>query len=158
MNRGPNSNLSAGKKEIGSGQDHLEKKPKSAVMPACGLIVSESCHAAGFSGESREASSKFHLVIAGHSRWEAGGRRYFLGPDTLLHIPAGQACHQYDLPDDPVTVYCAHYRTELLSPALNSQLIAMGMLSLDLTTVNASQAQVIRSIFQEMLFEQSACQ
>jgi hypothetical protein len=47
---------------------------------------------------------------------------------------------QSDLPDDPVTVYCMHYQTELLSPALNSQLIASGMLALDLTTVNVSQA------------------
>ena len=57
-----------------------------------------------------------------------------------------------------MTVYCVHYRTDLLSPALNSQLIALGMLRLDLTTVNVSQSRVFRSGFQEMLFEQSACQ
>lgn len=144
--------------DLGIGQDDLETGPKNAAIPACGVIVSESRHAVGFSGESREASSKFHLVISGHSRWEGGGRSYFLGPDTLFHIPADQTYHQSDLPGDPVTVYCVHYRTDLLSPALNSQLIELGMLRLDLTTVNVSQSRVFRSVFQEMLFEQSACQ
>jgi AraC family L-rhamnose operon regulatory protein RhaS len=151
-------NLSPGKADLPRGQGEFEKSPKDAIIPSCGLLVSESRHAAGFSGEIRGASSKFHLVIAGHSRWEGGGRSYFLGPDSLFHIPAGQTYHQSDLPNDPVTVYCVHYRTELLSPALNSQLIALGMLSLDLTTVNVQQVRVFRSIFQEMLFEQDAGQ
>src|ERR1017187_6807959 len=117
MKRGPHSNFSLPKEVVESGDNRLEKGPKRAAIPACGLIVSESRHAAGFSGELRDASSKFHLVIAGHSRWEGGGRSYFLGPDTLFHIPAGQTYHQSDLPGDPVTVYCVHYRTDLLSPA-----------------------------------------
>src|ERR1700744_4018374 len=120
----------AGGTDFGEGRRELERVPKNADIPASGLIISESRHALGFSGELRNASSKFHLVISGHSRWQAGGRNYFLGPDTLFHIPAGQTYHQSDLSNDPVTVYCVHYRTELLSPALNSQLIAMGMLSL----------------------------
>jgi AraC-like DNA-binding protein len=158
MKRAFDSNLRPGKRNLGEEQDDVEKNPKNAIIPACGLIVSESRHAVGFSGELRSASSKFLLVIAGHSRWEGGGRSYFLGPDTLLHIPAGQTYHQADLPDDPVTVYGVHYRTDLLSPALSSQMMALGMLSLDLTTVNVSQTRVFRSIFQEMLFEQDACQ
>src|ERR1700733_7841876 len=158
MKRGSDSNLSPGKKDLSEGRDGYEESPRNPAVPACGLTVYESRHAIGFSGESRDAFSKFHLVVAGHSRWEGGGRSYFLGPDTLFHIPAGQTYHQADLPNDPVTVYCVHYRTELLSPALNSQLIAMGMLSLDLSMVNVSQSRVIRSIFQEMLFEQGAGQ
>ncbi|HEX4122280.1 MAG TPA: beta-N-acetylglucosaminidase domain-containing protein [Verrucomicrobiae bacterium] len=146
------------KGELCDRQAEFEKSPKNAAIPPCGLIVSESRHAVGFSGELRNTSSKFHLVISGHSRWDGGGRSYFLGPDTLFHIPAGQTYHQSDLPENPVSVYCVHYRTDLLSPALNSQLVAMGMLSLDLTTVNVSQARVFRSIFQEMLFEQAAGQ
>jgi AraC-like DNA-binding protein len=155
MKRGSDSKLTPGKGDLGDGQGGIGK---STDIPACGLIVSESRHADGFSGEMRDASAKFHLVIAGRSRWEGGGKSYFLGPDTLLHIPAGQAYHQADLPDDPVTVYCVHYRTKLLSPSLNTQLIALGMFSLDLTTVNISQTRVFRSIFQEMLFEQNARQ
>jgi AraC-like DNA-binding protein len=135
-----------------------EKGPQNAGIPPCGLVVSESRRAAGFSREFRESSSKFYLIVAGHSRWEGSGRSYFLGPDTLFHIPTGQTCRQSDLPDDPVTVYCVHYQPSLLSAALNSQLLTQGMLSLDLTTVNVQQARVFRSIFQEMLFEQDARQ
>lgn len=158
MKRVSDFKLPPGKADLDDGHHELEKIPKNADIPPCGLVISESRHAAGFSGELRNASSKFHLVISGHSRWEGGGRSYLLAPDTLFHIPAGQTYHQSDLSDDPVTVYCVHYRTDLLSPALNSQLIALGMLSLDLRTVNVSQSRVIRSIFQEMLFEQGACQ
>ncbi|EEF63027.1 beta-N-acetylglucosaminidase domain-containing protein [Pedosphaera parvula] len=142
----------------GNPEIELERTPKKAVIPASGLLVFESHHAPGFSGQAKDTSSKFHLVIAGHSRWEGGGRRYFLGPDTLIHIPAGQAYSQADLPNDPVTVYGVHYRTELLSAALSSQLTALGMLSIDLGSANVNQARVVRSIFQEMLFEQGAGQ
>jgi len=158
MKPGSDSNLRPRNRDLDDVHDEFEKSPKNAAIAPCGLTVSESRHAVGFAGELRNASSKFHLVIAGHSRWEGGGRSYFLGPDSLFHIPAGQTYHQADLPNDPVTVYCVYYRTELLSPDLNSQLIALGMLSLDLTTVNVGQARVFRSIFQEMLFEQAACQ
>jgi AraC-like DNA-binding protein len=158
MQRASNSNLCPDKGDLEDGRNEFEKSPQNAAIPACGLIVSENRHAVGFSGELRNASSRFYLVIAGHSRWEGGGRSFLLGPDTLVHVPGGQTHHQSDLPDDPVTVYCAHYRAELLSPALNSQLSALGMFSLDLTMVNASQSRVFRSIFQEMLFEQAAGQ
>ena len=132
--------------------------PLGVVIPDCGLVVFESRPVPGHAGQVKGAGSRFYLGITGHSRWEGGGRSYFLGPDTLFHIPAGQTYHQSDLPDDPSTVYFMHYRTDLLSPALNSQLISLGMLRLDLTTVTVSQARVFHSIFQEMLFEQAACQ
>jgi AraC-like DNA-binding protein/mannose-6-phosphate isomerase-like protein (cupin superfamily) len=139
-------------------QVEIEKSPKQIVLPACGLMVSESRHAPGYSGQVKDTASRFHLVIAGHSHWEGGGRHYFLGPDTLLHVPAGQAHSQVDSPNDPVTVFGVHYRPEMLSAALGSQLTALGMLSLDLGSANVNQARVVRSIFQEMLFEQGAGQ
>ncbi|HVV01269.1 MAG TPA: beta-N-acetylglucosaminidase domain-containing protein, partial [Verrucomicrobiae bacterium] len=128
------------------------------VIPACGLVMSESHHAPGFSGKIKDTAARFHLVISGHSHWEGAGRHYFLGPDTLLHVPAGQEHSQVDSQNDPVTVFGVHYRPEMLSVALRSQLTALGMLSLDLNSANVNQARVVRSIFQEMLFEQGAGQ
>lgn len=106
----------------------------------------------------KEDFSKFYLVIAGHARWNSDGRRYFLGPDSLLHIPAGQAHSQAEASNEPTTVYVLKYRPEVLSPRLNSQLTALGIFSLDLGTTNINQAKVVRSVFQEMLYEQDACQ
>ncbi len=142
----------------GESEPQLEKIPKNIVLPGHGLVVFESRRVAGFSATVKDAASKFYLVISGHSRWEGEGRRYFLGPDTLIFIPSGQAHSQVDLPNDPVTVYGVHYRPELLTSALASQLTALGMLALDLGSANVNQARVVRSIFQEMLFEQGAGQ
>ena len=141
-----------------SAQAQAASHPTGVVIPDCGLVVLENRQAPGHSGQIGKGCSRFSLVITGHSRLEGGGRSYFLGPNTLFHIPAGQTYHQSDLPNDPVTMYCVYYRTDLLSPGLNSQLIALGILRLDLTSVTVSQARVFHSVFQEMLFEQAACQ
>jgi AraC-like DNA-binding protein len=128
------------------------------AMPSCGLVVFESRHVSGVTGLRREAFSKFVFVLAGHSLWEGCGRTHLLGPDTLCHIPAGQPHRQEDRPNDPVMEYVIHYRPELLAPALHGQLSALGLLALDLGTANITQPRVVRSIVQEMLFEQSAGQ
>ena len=97
-------------------------------------------------------------MISGHAQWEVGGRRYSTGPDTLCHIPAGQTYYLETRANDSVLAYVVRYRSELLSPAFSAQMAALGMLSLDLSTMNINQARVVRSLFQEMLFEQEACQ
>jgi AraC-like DNA-binding protein len=50
------------------------------------------------------------------------------------------------------------YQPTLLSTAIGGQLLSFGMLPIDLTATNVNQARVVRSIFQEMLFEQDARQ
>ena len=129
-----------------------------AVIPACGLAVSESRQAPGRSDELENACSKFLLVLSGQARWECGGRRHMLGPDTVCHIPAGLRYCQETLPSSQFLAYAIHYRPELLSPGLGSQLAALGMVPLDLGSTTSNQARVVRSIFQEMLFEQDAHQ
>ena len=129
-----------------------------AVIPACGLAVSESRQAPGRSDELENACSKFLLVLSGQARWECGGRRHMLGPDTVCHIPAGLRYCQETLPSSQFLAYAIHYRPELLSPGLGSQLAALGMVPLDLGITTSNQARVVRSIFQEMLFEQDAHQ
>lgn len=136
----------------------LESSPRSIAVPDMGLIVYESRHSPGFSGPVKGAAAMFHLVVAGHSRWESGGRCHFLEPNSLVHTPAGLAYSQVDLPNDPVIVYGVQYRTELLGSAIASQLTAFGMLSLSLGLTNVNQARIVRTIFQEMLFEQGARQ
>jgi AraC-like DNA-binding protein/mannose-6-phosphate isomerase-like protein (cupin superfamily) len=130
--------------------------PKRVAMPEFGLVVFESRHAPGFSGQLRDDYSKFHLVLVGHAIWEGGGRSYSVGPDTLFHISAGVPHTQRDLPHDPVVVYVIHYKPALLSKGLAERLSALGMLPLDLGSPRINQASSIRSLYREMLFEQNA--
>jgi AraC-like DNA-binding protein/mannose-6-phosphate isomerase-like protein (cupin superfamily) len=132
----------------------LEERP----MPACGLAVAETRYAPGNAGPVTDVHSRFYLFIAGQARWECGGRRHALGADTLCHIPAGQTHRLEVLPNEPILAYVIRYRPTLLSTAIGSQLAAFGMLPIDLTATNVNQARVVRSIFQEMLFEQDARQ
>ncbi len=118
----------------------------------------ERRRSAGFSAEPTDRYSRFCLVVSGHARCESGSRRYLLGPDTLCHIPAGQAARQEIRPNDPVTVYVIRYRPDLLAPVVGGPLSALGVLPLELGSANTNQARVVRSIFQEMLFEQDAGQ
>lgn len=140
-------------KAVALGQGEIGAQEKQAVIPACGLVVFENRQAPGTAGELNEACSKFCLVVSGHARWECLGRRYMLGPDTVCHISAGQTHRQETLPCESVLTYALHYQPRLLSPALRSQLTALGMVSLDLGAAT-TQSRVIRSLFQEILFEQ----
>jgi len=128
------------------------------AMPACGLVVVESRYVPGEARPFKDVYSRFYLVIAGQARWECGGRRHALGADTLCHIPAGQTHRLEVLPNEPILAYVIRYQPTLLSTAISSQLAAFGMLPIDLTATNVNQARVVRSIFQEMLFEQDARQ
>lgn len=136
--------------------EELNRSPKRVVMPELGMVVFESRHAPGFFGELTDPYAKFHLLISGRARWESEGRIFSVGNDMLFHI-ADQVPHrQRDLPGQPVTLYTIHYRPELLRPELTRELSATGMLPLDLNGAGADQARQIRSVFQEMLFEQEA--
>ena len=128
------------------------------VIPGCGLGISEIRQAPGRSDESEKACSKFLLVLSGQARWECGARRYMLGSDTVCHIPAGLKYAQETLPGSPLLGYAIHYRPQLLSPGVGSQLAALGMVPIDLGSTTSNQARVVRSVFQEMLFEQNARQ
>lgn len=136
--------------------EELNRSPKRVALPDVGMVVFESRHAPGFFGELTDPYAKFHLLIAGRARWESDGRIYSVGNDMLFHI-ADQVPHrQRDLPGQPVTLYTIHYRPELLRPELTRELSTTGMLPLDLHGAGVDQARQIRSLFQEMLFEQEA--
>ena len=81
-----------------------------------------------------------------------------MGPDTLCHIPAGQPHYQQTRLNESVLMYVIRYCPKLLPQALSSQLAALGMISLDLTTSSVNHSRIVKSLFQEMLFEQEACQ
>lgn len=136
--------------------DELNSSPKRVPMPDWGLVVFEARHAPGFFGEMKDAYAKFHLLIAGRALWESGGRDYTVAADTLFHIAAQVRHRQRDLPGEPVTLYAIHYRPELLRPELTRELSASGMLPIDLQGAGNDQARQIRSLVQEMLFEQEA--
>ncbi len=127
------------------------------AVPACGLVVFEKRRAAGLSADLADRDSRFSLVLSGQARCESGDRRYVLGPDTLCHVPAGKVVRHEILPHDPVTVYVIRYRPELLS-AVGGPLNALGVLPLELGSAKTNQVRVVRSIFQEMLFEQDSSQ
>jgi AraC-like DNA-binding protein len=137
--------------EAGSGTTVFKFPPHS-------LSVCESRQAPGSSGQPKDECSRFVFVISGNARWECEQRRYMLGPMTLCHVPAGLVTQQEVLPKSEVLAYLIRYRPELLSPALCSQLAALGLVPLDLASATVNQARVVRSIFQEMLFEQESRQ
>jgi AraC-like DNA-binding protein len=125
-------------------------------MPASGLAVFESRHAAGFFDQIEADHATFLLGITGQARCEGEGRSHLLGPDTLFHVPAGQPLVRKGLANVPVVEYVIQYQTDLLRPAYHERLAELGPASLDLR--NANQARAVHSIFQEMLFEQGAGQ
>ncbi len=132
--------------------------PKRVPMPEFGLVVSESRHAPGFSGQLRDDFSKFHLIIAGQAVWKQGSQSFSVGPDTLFHIPAGLSHSQRDLTHNPVILYFIHYKPSLLTKSVQDKLSALGMLPIDLASPRINQASSIRSLYREMLFEQDARQ
>lgn len=131
--------------------------PASAEMQSS-LEVIESRQSPGSSEQPRDDWSRFFLIVSGNARWECEQRRYMLGPVTLCHVPTGLAIHQEIMPKADVLAYVIRYRSELLSPALGNQLAALGLVPLDLGNTTVNQARVVRSIFQEMLFEQESRQ
>ena len=136
----------------------LGSQPTPVPIPSCGVVVFENRHAAGNAGEMKDPCARFYLVISGQAQWEVGGRRYALGPDTFCHIPAGQSYYEQIRAHEAVLAYVIRYRSELLSPALSTQVAGLGILPLDLGSPTLSHARVLKSVFQEMLFEQEACQ
>ena len=146
------------KPDEASSIDDLVISPKRVQMTDFGVVVQESRHAPGFVGELTDDYAKFLLVIDGQARWESGKRKYLVGPNTLFHIAARVPHHQQDLPNAPVTLYFVHYRPELLSPWLTGELSRQGMLPLDLDSAQIDRSRLVRSLFQEMIFEQTARQ
>jgi len=136
----------------------LVVRPKRVPMPDFGVVVSESRHAPGFSGQLRTDHSTFCLILAGRAVWKEGNRSVEVGPDMLLHIPPGLAHSQRDLPHNPVILYFIHYRPALLTKSLQDRLAALRMLALDLSSPRTNQISSIRSLYREMLFEQEAQQ
>jgi len=129
----------------------------SARVPEAGLVVFES-HAPGPSGSREDSCAKLFLLVSGHVTWEIGEKRHMLGPDTVGHIPAGLPLTPVIQPKETSLIYIIRYRPALLSQSLAVQLNGLGMVALDLGATVVNQARLVRSIFQEMLFEQEARQ
>ena len=131
-----------------------------AVDPVClnAIVVSENREAPGVSNRPKDEFSKFLFVVSGTARWVCDRRRYMLGPTTLCHLPAGLEVHQEVMPNQEVLAYTIRYRPELLSPSLVSHLAGFGFVPMDLGCTTINQARLVRSIFQEMLFEQDSRQ
>ncbi len=138
--------------------DRLVTKPKYVTIPSLGVAVLKSRHAPGFWGSMVDDFSKFHLVVAGHARWESGGCSHLVGPGTLFHVPSGMPHIHADLPNDPVTLYVIHYRSGLLNEELAAHISSLGMLSIDLGRSQANHASEVRSLYRRMLFEQDSQQ
>ena len=149
---------SPGREIVSQATSDLVRSPKRVVMPEHGVVVFESRHAPGFVGQLKDEYAKFHLVIDGQAQWESGENKFRIGPNTLFHIAARIEHAQRDLPKEPVTLYAIHYHPELLSPQIAQDLFRDGMLSLDLSSARVGQLRLVRSIFQEMLFEQETGQ
>lgn len=130
--------------------------PKRLPIPEHGVMVFESRHASGFGGELQDKHAKFYLVSEGQAQWQLGADQYQIGSNTLIHVPPQVRHSQKDLPNTPVTLYAIQYRPECLAPILRDGLFHIGVLRLDVTHHAMGRVQHVRSIFQEMLFEQEA--
>ena len=128
----------------------------AADVPACGMLIKEIHKAPGSVQRSKESTGRLCLVISGRARWECSGKRCVPGPDMLCHIPSGLAHVQEAFSQEPFVAYVLHYRADLLDSALKKQLDALGMVTVDLMSTSSQQGKVVRSIFQEVLFEQGA--
>jgi AraC-like DNA-binding protein len=157
-NETPVKSASGGAGIVSQADIDLVRSPKRVLLPEHGIVVFESRHDAGFVGQLKDDYAKFHLVIHGHAQWVSGKIKYLVGPDTLFHIGPQIEHVQKDLPKEPVTLYAIHYRPELLPPQLASDLFRAGMLPFDLSSAQIDQSRQVRSIFQEMLFEQATGQ
>jgi AraC-like DNA-binding protein len=73
----------------------------------------------------------------------------------LCHIPDKLTHVRETLPKEPFVAYTLYYQPDLLRAELREQLRALGPVSLDLMITCSQQGKVVRSMFQEMLFEQS---
>lgn len=125
-------------------------------VPEVGLVVFECRHAPGFSASLKDWFAKFLLLIDGHALWESAGRRYSVSRDTLFHIAPEVPHQQRDLPGQPVTLYAIHYRPDLLPAEVRRELSQSGMLPLNLHRAGTEYARRVRTLVQEMMFEQES--
>lgn len=130
----------------------------AVAVPGPDVVVFGARQDSGNFSGTEQSWAAFHLVTAGRGRLETSGASVALGPDTLIHVPSGQHCRAQEAACDPMTTYVIRYRPSLLLPRLTGQLRALGILPLDLRSANINQARVVRSVVQEMLFEQDARQ
>jgi AraC-like DNA-binding protein len=137
-----------------------ESRPVSPVWEtsSASVVVIESRQSPGSPDQLKDDCPRFFLVVSGQARWECEQRRYMLSPVTLCHVPAGLAVRQDVASKEDVLSYVIRYRPDQLSAALGNQLAALGLVPLDLSSTTFNQAHVVRSIFQEMLFEQESRQ
>ncbi len=121
----------------------------------CGMLIREIQYAPGSVRQSKESSGRICLIISGFARWECAGKHCVPGVDNLCHIPARQTHLQEAFLKEPFVLYAFHYRPDLLGPATRAQLDELGMVAVDLRSTSLEHCTAVRSIFQEMLFEQS---
>ena len=131
-------------------------RPIVVPMPAFGVVVFESRHGPGFSGQLQDDFSKFLLIVAGSAKWETSGRQIQVTTDSLVHIPAGLPHRQEDSANDPLVLYVIHYRPNVLPEFLRSSLAERGLVHWPLGSYLSSEARSVRSNVKEMLFEQGA--
>ncbi|HEX3720862.1 MAG TPA: beta-N-acetylglucosaminidase domain-containing protein [Verrucomicrobiae bacterium] len=128
---------------------------KEGPTEAIGLSVLETRREPGFSMEATDDWSQFHFASSGVMRMECDGRSHLVGSDSICHIPAGHAFREEILSTWPALTYVIRYRPDLLPNGVGNQLAGLGFALLDVGVLNVAQTRAIRSLFQEMLFEQN---
>ncbi len=131
--------------------------PRSEA-PACGVLVYEIRGHLEYSGALKDDYSRLFVVTSGHLSWGYAGRLNMLGPDTMAHAAAGLPDRHEIQSPDAVFGDVSAYRPELLPAALQSQLAALGLVTVDLGWAVVNQARGVRGLLQEMLFEQESGQ
>ncbi len=123
-------------------------------MPEFGVAAYESRHDMGFVGDVQEKHPQFYLVISGKGRWQGGNCSFRLERNCLLHVPEQVRILQEDDPGEPITAFGIHYQPSVLPQFLSDEMRRLGPCYWPLDTYHEKTSQEVRSIFQEMLFEQ----
>ena len=138
--------------------DDLVKSPKQVIIPEFGVAAYESRHDLGFAADVQVDHPQFYLVISGHAQWQGGSCAFTLKENCLLHVPGRIRLLQRDFPGDPVTAYGIHYQPKVVPEFLSAELNRLGPLHWEMGTYKKNVAEEVRSIFQEMLYEQESRQ
>ncbi|MBX6312333.1 MAG: helix-turn-helix domain-containing protein [Isosphaeraceae bacterium] len=136
---------------LGSGPPQRDK-PVEVVMPADGVFVLESHHAANFRMEaSLHEFLEVFYVLSGAGCFRIEGRSYDCRAEDVIVVPVGQLHQIEDRPDEPLSLYgiCVAPSVWWQEPRL-PDLLPAGRLR-----VQSHLIPQIRSTLRRMLFEQT---
>lgn len=143
---------------ISNGHTGPKVASKNFIETPASAIVAETRDVGSTAFSLDSVFSHFVLVTHGRGRFAIEGRASTVEADTLLHIPAQEGVRLESSTKQNMRVCLVRYQSDGLPAEIRTRLAELGVVTVNLGDANIHQERVIRSIFQEILFEQSAFQ